>query len=157
MKKPASTAKKPAATARTKAVPLAAKKVAVRPKTTVVKTPRATIPTKTAAPVAKKSSPITAVKKATAKPVAAKSTKVTPAAKEKAKKQKLVRDSFTMPEAEYQVLDKVKKECLKAGFEIKKSQLLRIGVALIGKMELASVKNVLATLPPLKTGRPKKD
>ena len=86
---------------------------------------------------------------ATAKPVAA--------VKEKGKKAKLVRDSFTMPEAEYAVLGAVKKACLKAGFEVKKSQLLRVGVALLQSIETAKLKTLLATLPPLKAGRPKKD
>jgi len=75
--------------------------------------------------------------------------------REKARKAKLVRDSFTMPEHEYELLGQVKKACLKAGFEIKKSELLRIGVALIGQLDLATLKNVLASLPQLKTGRPK--
>ena len=78
------------------------------------------------------------------------------AAKDKARKEKLVRDSFTMPEQEYAVLGQVKKACLKAGFEIKKSELLRIGVALISQIDLATLQNVLAGLPQLKTGRPKK-
>ena len=98
--------------------------------------------------------------KAVAKPAAAKKAPAAKAAavvKEKARKPKLVRDSFTMPEAEYEVLGQVKKACLKAGFEIKKSELLRIGVALISQIDLATLQNVLAGLPQLKTGRPKKD
>jgi hypothetical protein len=79
------------------------------------------------------------------------------APKEKVKKSKLVRDSFTMPEAEYQGLGDIKKACLKAGFEVKKSELLRIGVALIRKMDAAALKGMLAALPPLKAGRPKKE
>jgi len=73
----------------------------------------------------------------------------------KVKKAKLVRDSFSMPEPEYAVLGAVKKACLKAGVEVKKSELLRIGVALIQKMDVAGLKAVLGTLPPLKAGRPK--
>jgi hypothetical protein len=73
----------------------------------------------------------------------------------KIKKAKLVRDSFSMPEPEYAVLGAVKKACLKAGVEVKKSELLRIGVALIQKMDVAGLKAVLGTLPPLKAGRPK--
>lgn len=76
--------------------------------------------------------------------------------REKARKSRLVRDSFTMPEHEYEVLGQVKKSCLKAGFEIKKSELLRIGVALISQLDLATLQNVLASLPQLKTGRPRK-
>jgi hypothetical protein len=71
------------------------------------------------------------------------------------KKPKLVRDSFTMPEAEYAILGDVKKACLAAGIEVKKSQLLRIGVALLNKLEPASLKKQIAALTPLKAGRPK--
>ena len=76
--------------------------------------------------------------------------------KEKPKKAKLVRDSFTMPEAEYAVLGEVKKACLKAGIEVKKSELLRVGVALIRQLDTAKLKEILAGLPALKAGRPKK-
>lgn len=77
------------------------------------------------------------------------------AEREKVRKPKLVRDSFTMPEEEYAVLALVKKACLKAGFEIKKSELLRVGVVLISQIDMATLKSVLARLPQLKTGRPK--
>lgn len=77
--------------------------------------------------------------------------------KEKSKKAKLVRDSFTMPEAEYAVLGEVKKACLKAGIEVKKSELLRVGVALIRQLDVLRLKEVLGSLPTLKTGRPKKN
>jgi len=66
----------------------------------------------------------------------------------------LVRDSFTMPEPEYAVLGAVKQACLKAGFEVKKSELLRIGVALLGQLDMAALRAVLSSLPQLKTGRP---
>jgi hypothetical protein len=66
----------------------------------------------------------------------------------------LVRDSFTMPEQEYAVLAEVKGACLRAGIDVKKSELLRIGVALLGQVDIATLKTVLAALPQLKTGRP---
>jgi hypothetical protein len=66
----------------------------------------------------------------------------------------LVRDSFTMPEHEYATLAAVKQACLKAGFEVKKSELLRMGVALLGQLDIAALRTVLASLPQLKTGRP---
>jgi hypothetical protein len=97
------------------------------------------------------------------KPVQAKAeakTKEKPAkekvTKEKAKKPKLVRDSFAMPEAEYDVLRDMKKECMKAGVDIKKSELLRVGVALLKKQTPADIQAALAGLVPLKAGRPKK-
>ena len=66
----------------------------------------------------------------------------------------LVRDSFTMPEQEYAVLADVKGACLRAGIEVKKSELLRVGVALLGQVDIATLKAVLGALPQLKTGRP---
>ena len=62
-----------------------------------------------------------------------------------------------MPEIEYAVLGQVKKTCLKAGVEVKKSELLRAGVALIEGLDVDQLKMVLASLTPLKAGRPKKD
>lgn len=77
--------------------------------------------------------------------------------KDKVKKAKLVRDSFTMPEAEYAVLGSVKKACLAGGIEVKKSQLLRIGLLLLSRTEISTLKKLIADLAPLKAGRPKKD
>lgn len=110
--------------------------------TTTIKTAAA----KVAVPAAKRPA---AAKPAAAKPVVA--------VKEKAKKAKLIRDSFSMPEDEFAVLGKVKKTSLKAGFEVKKSELLRIGVALVDQLSVAQLKSALASLVPLKAGRPKKD
>jgi hypothetical protein len=69
----------------------------------------------------------------------------------------LVRDSFTMPEGEYAVFASAKQRCLQAGVEIKKSELLRIGMALVGQLDVATLSAVLAGLPQLKTGRPRSE
>ncbi|MEO6351652.1 MAG: hypothetical protein ABIO19_06985 [Burkholderiaceae bacterium] len=99
--------------------------------------------------------PVAKVAAPAAKPPAA--AKPAAAVKEKAKKAKLVRDSFTMPEVEYEVLNKVKKASLKAGVNIRKSELLRIGVALVDQLSVTQLRAALAGLMPLKAGRPKKD
>lgn len=75
---------------------------------------------------------------------------------ERPKKPKLVRDSFTMPQSEYALLAQVKKICLAAGLDIKKSELLRIGVAQLATMDTKQLKAAQAALTPLKAGRPKK-
>ncbi|QGZ43325.1 hypothetical protein GO485_26240 [Pseudoduganella flava] len=133
-------AAKPKTTA--KAAGKAAEKPAAKPAAKAGAKPAAKPATKAAAKPAKAAKPVE---------------KATDILKEKPRKERLVRDSFTMPEAEYAVLGQVKKACLKAGFEIKKSELLRIGVALISQIDMATLQNVLASLPQLKTGRPKKD
>lgn len=113
------------------------------------------VATKAATPAAKPAAKAPAKTTAQA-PKATKAAKADGAGKEKVKKPKLVRDSFTMPEAEYEVLGELKKACLKAGFDVKKSELLRIGVAMMRKADVAQLKTTLAGLPPLKAGRPKK-
>jgi hypothetical protein len=134
-------AKKPAP-ARAPAKTAAAKKTAAPAKTARAKA------SPTPAQVAKKAA------QAIAAP--AKTTRAKPAAVETpaAARPHLVRDSFTMPEQEYAVLGAVKQACLKAGFEVKKSELLRIGVALLGQIDTKSLRAVLDSLPQLKTGRP---
>ena len=154
----AKAAVKPAA--KTAAKPLAAKPGAAKPAAKAATKAVAKPAAKNAKPAAKPAAKTAAkpvVKAAPAKTAAKVAAKPVDAAKDKPHKEKLVRDSFTMPEQEYAVLGLVKKACLKAGFEIKKSELLRIGVALISQIDLATLQNVLAALPQLKTGRPKKN
>ncbi len=94
--------------------------------------------------------------KSASKPAASKQPKAAPAKAEKPKKPKLVRDSFTMPEDEYALLAKIKKNCVAAGFEIKKSELLRIGVSLLAGLDPKKLQSAQQSLPALKAGRPKK-
>ncbi|MGE5621867.1 MAG: hypothetical protein ACM3WS_01750 [Bacillota bacterium] len=123
-------------------------------------TPKAKATAKTAdKPVEKPAAKERRVPKAAPKPEkkpAKAAAKADSADKEKTKKPKLVRDSFTMPESEYAVLGEVKKACLKAGIEVKKSELLRVGVALLRQLDTGKLQEILAGLPALKAGRPKK-
>ena len=99
------------------------------------------------------------VKKPAAKKPAAKKPKgeaVEAANTQKPKKVKLVRDSFTMPGHEYQVLQDIKKAALKAGVELKKSDLLRIGVSMLKNFSVTQLDKARATLTKLRAGRPKK-
>ena len=135
---------------------LKAPKAAITAKKTL--TPKKVAPAKTLVAPAKKSvisAPVLQVPKTVATPVSP--VKPVIEIKVKAKKAKLVRDSFTMPEDEYQVLSDVKKACLKAGLAVKKSELLRIGVALIKNLDNAKLKAAIASLPLVKAGRPKKE
>lgn len=116
--------------------------------------PAAKVATKVPVKLAAKSTNV--AKSSAKKPAAAnKPVVVTASAKEKVKKPKLVRDSFTMPEAEYAVLSEVKKACIAAGIEVKKSQLLRVGLVLLKKTPVSALKTLVEELPPLKAGRPK--
>jgi hypothetical protein len=74
----------------------------------------------------------------------------------KAKKPKLIRDSFTMPESEYALIAALKKRCLAAGVPAKKSEILRAAVMNLAKLSDASVVSALRRLDVIKTGRPAK-
>lgn len=71
-------------------------------------------------------------------------------------KQKLIRDSFTMPKAEYELIGEMKGRLLLLSKATKKSELLRAGVVLLSSLSNAELLAALARVPSLKTGRPKK-
>lgn len=74
----------------------------------------------------------------------------------KENKVKVVRDSFTMPQSEYQKIADIKESCLKAGLHVKKSEVLRAGLKALAALNAAQLKRALAGLEKIKTGRPKK-
>lgn len=109
-----------------------------------------TIPLKTAAAPVEKSAPPAARLSAQAltKPKAEKS--------DKAKKPKMVRDSFTFPKTEYVVLDELKQRATRLAHPIKKGELLRAGLKALLAMPDAAFLSALQAVPAIKTGRPKK-
>jgi hypothetical protein len=70
---------------------------------------------------------------------------------------KLVRDSFTMPKAEYAAIDLLKARALGLGRHAKKSEILRAGLRALLAMSDRSLTGALNAVPTLKTGRPKGD
>ena len=67
-----------------------------------------------------------------------------------------MRDSFTMPQNEYQIIAVIKAACLKDGLHVKKSEVLRAGLKVLAELGDAQLKRVLKGLEKIKTGRPKK-
>ena len=97
--------------------------------------------------------------KAAATPKAAAHPAVTTSAAsrvEKSKKPKMVRDSFTIPKPEYDVLDVLKLRAAKLGSPIKKTELIRAGIKAIAALSDAAFQQTLQAVPSLKTGRPAK-
>jgi hypothetical protein len=72
------------------------------------------------------------------------------------KKEKVVRDSFTMPKSDYDKLAVLKQKCLGAGVAVKKSELLRAGLLLLEAAPLVSLLDAIAAVETVKTGRPAK-
>lgn len=143
---------KPATPAPAKKRQTAAKKPAP------VKAPEAAKTVRKAAPQkASPQAPASAKKPVTplAKPVV----KAAQAPKPKAvkeKKVKVVRDSFTIPKAEFTQIGDMKKRAMALGVDIKKSELIRAGLQALFALPDAGFKKALAAVPTLKTGRPSK-
>jgi hypothetical protein len=126
-------------------------------KSTKAKTPKAATKAMTTRRVAKK---------APARPARSPSTEILPAVefveleivpvRPEAEKPKLVRDSFTMPKGEYELLDALKARLLGLSMSVKKSELLRAGVVALATMADAELRAAIMRIPNLKTGRPKK-
>ena len=132
--KPAAKAKattKPAATP--KAAPQA-KSATAAPKAPAVKKPVAPKPVKATLP--KKAEP----RKSEAKPA----------------KIKMVRDSFTFPEADHSHLAALKKRVVALGQDVKKGELVRAGITLLAALDNKALLAAVAKVDRLKTGRPKK-
>lgn len=71
-------------------------------------------------------------------------------------KNKVVRDSFTMPQSEYAKIAEIKAICLKAKMHVKKSEVLRAGLKLLAVQNATQLKQALENLEKIKTGRPQK-
>ena len=91
-----------------------------------------------------------------AKPVASPAVHVIVDKVVKAKKPKLVRDSFTIPKPEYSVLDDLKQRAGQLNSPVKKSELLRAGIKALAAMSDAALLVALRAVPAIKTGRPTK-
>ena len=104
------------------------------------------------APVA---APAAEIKQPLGKPVKAK--KEAKAEKPaKARKVKLVRDSYAMPEVEYAQINVLKKRLSGLKQEVKKSELLRAGIAVLCALDDAELSTVMSHIERIKTGRPGK-
>ncbi|MEX8500352.1 hypothetical protein [Leptothrix ochracea] len=73
---------------------------------------------------------------------------------EKAKKPKLVRDSFTIPKGEYAVLDALKQRATALAQPAKKSEVLRAGIKALAALSDEAFLAALRDVPAIKTGRP---
>lgn len=148
-------------------VPSSAKPLtrATSAKTTSAKTVKPivakTVKTEPVEPVANESKPVDDKSVTDVAPVVKKTelVEIIEAMKTKAVKKpkpKVVRDSFTMPQSEYQKIAAIKELCLKSGVQVKKSEVLRAGVIALCAMNEEQLKNALSGLDKIKTGRPNK-
>jgi hypothetical protein len=90
-------------------------------------------------------------------PVEAAPTEIAVAEKaQRQKKEKVVRDSFTMPKSDYEKIAALKQKCLGAGVSVKKSELLRAGLVLLETASMKRLLEAISAVETVKTGRPAK-
>lgn len=123
------------------------------------KTEKAVKPAGSASP-ASNAKPAKAPKEAkavkTAKNASAPATAAEKKARVKKEKEKVVRDSFTMPKSDYAKIAELKQRCLDAGLSVKKSELLRAGLNLLAVSPAKRLIAAVQELEAVKTGRPAK-
>jgi hypothetical protein len=74
---------------------------------------------------------------------------------EPSKKDKLVRDSFTLPREDFELIALLKDRALDFKRPTKKSELLRAGLQALAGLDQTRLRASLEALRPLKAGRPK--
>lgn len=115
-------------------------------------------PLKRAAPAKRAASPrrpVRAPADAAAPSVAAAPLAPPAPAEAKPHRDKLVRDSFTMPASEYALIGQLKHRAVALARPAKKSELLRAGLKLLAAAADAALLAALQATPTIKTGRPK--
>ena len=92
-----------------------------------------------------------------AKPVAktAKVVKSTQPKKAPKLRKKPVRDSFTMPQADFALIAELKARAMTGKRETKKSEVLRAGLHALAVLDTPALVAALGRLQPVKVGRPK--
>lgn len=151
MSTPSTPAPTPATPAAASSAPARSSKPESAPKIASATTTKPVETVPAPAPATKKD--LVARKAAAAKPAEA---PAPVAAKEvKAKKPKLVRDSFTIPKDEYAVIEALKQRASALAQPVKKSELLRAGLKLLATLSDSALRTALQAVPSIKTGRPK--
>ena len=76
------------------------------------------------------------------------------ASSREASSEKVIRDSFTMPEDDYSLIAEIRNRCLKAGVQVSKSEAIRAGLIALSQMSDKELLSVIDRLAKVKTGRP---
>ena len=74
--------------------------------------------------------------------------------KPKSPKPKVIRDSFSLPKDDYELIKDLQKRCLGLARNASKSELVRAGLHALIKMSDAELVKTLGVLEKVKTGRP---
>ena len=72
------------------------------------------------------------------------------------KNQKLIRDTFSMPDSDYQLIAEIMERTPAMATRTTKSEIVRAGIKVLYNMDDSHLQEVLTQVERLKTGRPTK-
>ncbi len=67
---------------------------------------------------------------------------------------RVIRDSFTLPSIDYQLIAALRTRCLNSAISATKSEVIRAGLHALERMQDEELLKVIENLPKVKTGRP---
>jgi hypothetical protein len=67
----------------------------------------------------------------------------------------VIRDSFTMPAADYELLAILQERCMKAGKNVNKSEIVRAGLQTLAKLAVHDLANAFSDVKKVRPGRPR--
>lgn len=73
---------------------------------------------------------------------------------EPAEQQKVIRDSFTLPSGDYELITTIRQRCLKSAVNVTKSEVIRAGLQILQSLSDEELVQALNSLEKVKTGRP---
>jgi len=70
------------------------------------------------------------------------------------KKAKVIRDSFTLPSGDYELIATIRQRCLKSAVNATKSEVIRAGLHILQSLSDEDLIRAIESLEKVKTGRP---
>lgn len=67
------------------------------------------------------------------------------------------RDTFTFPRSDYQIIETLKEQCLRAGVAVSKSEIIRAGLHALKNLDETQLLEVVKGIEKIKTGKPKQN
>jgi len=77
-----------------------------------------------------------------------------PVVQELSKKERVIRDSFTLPSKDYELIAAVRQRCLNSAININKSEVIRVGLHALMAMPEEDLVELVNNLEKVKPGRP---
>ena len=68
--------------------------------------------------------------------------------------QKVIRDAFSIPQNDYDLIAKLRQECLIQGIPMNKGEIIRAGLHALNNMTPSELKEIARSVEKIKTGRP---